>query len=115
MAAKPDFRLGVVDDAKLLDYLLARSHPVGREKARYFRSIGFRPQTARALRRALLRHASQNPVAARLETAFGAKYVVEGPLEAPNGTYVMRSIWFVAHDAEAPKFVTAYPLRGAAR
>lgn len=112
MESKPNFDEAIVDDSKLLDYLLARTHPVGREKARYFRSIGFKRQFPDGLRRALLFHARENRVVALQQTRFGAKYVIEGPLEAPSGSYLVRTVWFVARHEAAPRLVTAYPLGG---
>lgn len=44
------------------------------------------------------------------ETEFGAKYVVEGPLIAPDGREIrMRAVRFVRSGEELPRLVTAYP------
>lgn len=99
-----------VNPAKLLDYLLSLSHPVGRTKAAYFRALGFRAEAPRELEAALLAHGRENPVASREATRFGSKYVVDGIFRAPNGERVeLRSIWFVELGAEVARFVTAYP------
>ena len=68
------------------------------------------------LTEALRRHAVENRVTASEETDFGSKYVVEGPLVAPDGRPVrMRSVWFVETGEEIPRFVTAYPWKGVGR
>ena len=38
----PNADAATVDDAKVRDYLLSPEHPVGRFKARVFRSAGYR-------------------------------------------------------------------------
>ncbi len=37
----PGNRDAVVQDGKLADYLLSETHPVGKAKAKYFRSLGY--------------------------------------------------------------------------
>lgn len=64
------------------------------------------------LAEALLRHAAENPVVEIVETAFGVRYVVEGILHAPDGrTPEVRAVWFMDLGADAPKLVTAYPIK----
>ena len=109
----PDFGAAIIDDRKLADYLLSPEHPVGREKSRFFRGLGFRPDRLADLREALRRHALAGAIVAREETAFGAKYVIDGPLAAPNGRNApVRVVWFVERDGVVVRFVTAYPSPG---
>jgi len=109
----PQVERAVIDDGKLADYLLSTEHPFGRAKARFFLGLGFQREAIGALKEALRRHAFQNRIAAREETNFGSKYVVEGPLLAPDGREVgIRSVWFVETGEAVPRFVTAYPWKG---
>ena len=39
--------------AKLLDYLLSETHPVGKSKAKYFRSLGFNETNIGSLKQGL--------------------------------------------------------------
>ncbi len=113
MSRIPNVERAVIDDRKLADYLLATGHPFGRGKARFFFGLGFRRGEIDQLREALRDHAAANPVATSEETEFGSKYVVEGPLVAPDGREVgIRAVWFVESGEEAPRFVTAYPWKG---
>ena len=101
-----------VDRRKLTDYLLSSAHPLGSAKSRFFSRLGFRPEEIDLLREALIAHAAANPVAAREVSAFGAKYVVDGPIESPSGRKVsIRAVWFAERDETIPRFVTAYPLK----
>jgi hypothetical protein len=38
---RPDFSAAVVDQGKVLNYLLSASHPAGRSRARFFAQMGF--------------------------------------------------------------------------
>lgn len=60
---------------------------------------------------ALNQHACENEVARIEHSPFGQRYVVEGPIFAPDGrTPTIRAIWFIETGEEIPRFVTAYPL-----
>ncbi|MFQ5612045.1 MAG: DUF6883 domain-containing protein [Anaerolineae bacterium] len=46
-----------------------------------------------------------------MKLPFGTRYVVEGPMPAPDGrTPLVRSVWFIETRGQIPQFVTAYPL-----
>ncbi|MGE5597303.1 MAG: DUF6883 domain-containing protein [Hyphomicrobiales bacterium] len=78
------WRNATIDERKIRDYLLSDTHPVGRAKARFFRQFGFERQDPELLRGALLRHV-RAAGATTVETEFGTKYIVVGPLESPDG------------------------------
>ena len=112
----PHFERAVIDDRKLADYLLSTEHPFGRTKAQFFLGLGFRRDAIGTLNEAVRRHAVENRIAVSEETDFGSKYVVEGPLVAPDGRAVgIRAVWFVETGEAVPRFVTAYPWRGVGR
>jgi hypothetical protein len=109
----PQIEQGFVDERKIKDYLLAASHPAGKGKARFFIGLGFQQHQASGLQKALLEHAANNDIKSVMETQFGSKYVIEGLPAAPGGQFAqIRAIWFLESGAAAPRFVTAYPLRG---
>jgi hypothetical protein len=116
MAQLPDAQLAIVDPQKITDYLLVAGHPAGRAKAAFFQRFGFEIATWQTLRDALLEHGASAPVITAIDTPFGKKYILEGPLAAPDGRKPgVRTVWFVTARERAPKFVTAYPVPGAAR
>ena len=113
-AGLPNVPLASIDQRKITDYLLARSHPAGRAKAAFFHRFGFTAAAWPMLRDALLAHAQSAPVVATAETLFGKKYILEGPLVAADGRRPrVRAVWFIANGETTPKFVTAYPAPGA--
>ena len=98
-----------ISPAKLRDYLLNLRHPVGRAKARYFLSLGFRRNRWYELRNALLVHAAHGTVLALPPGPFGQRYLVRGTIQGPAGAAGrVLAVWIVA-EASAPRLITAYP------
>ena len=110
--ALPNRARTVVSEQKIVNYLLSETHADGRGKARFFSGFGFLVSDWQTLAAALRRHGAENPLVETVETAFGVRYVVEGQLHAPDGRRpTVRSVWFVERDGDAPKLVTAYPIK----
>jgi hypothetical protein len=102
-----------VPQEKVTDYLLSATHRDGKHKAAFFLAFGFRLEAWHELAEALLSHARQHEVAAQQASPFGVRYMVEGTLPAPDGRAPnVRTVWFVDTGETAPRFVTAYPLKG---
>jgi hypothetical protein len=106
----PGAETAVVPVEKLVGYLLSLSHPVGRSKAVFFRSLGYDETNADLLAVGLISIVADNEVIETETTAFGTKYAVEGPLVTPGGvTTTLRTVWMIRTGEAAPRFVTAYP------
>ncbi len=100
-----------VPTRKLTDYLLSETHAVGKSKAKFFRAVGFNESNVTLLKEGLLAIAQRQPVANVVQTAYGSKYVIDGPLQTPRGFVIhVRTIWIVENEATQPRFVTAYPI-----
>lgn len=107
----PNAESATVAERKLTHYLLNPAHPAGGSKAAFFLRFGFKVTEWRRLADVLLRHARENGVVATEETRHGTRYVVDGPLSAPDGTSLnVRSAWFIDSGAATARFVTAHPL-----
>ena len=107
----PGIEIAVIEERKVVAYLLAADHPEGASKAAFFEAHGFRREEWQALASALKDHARRHPVAEVSRSPFGTKHTVDGPLRSPDGRMPMvRAIWIVDSGAEFPRLVTAYPL-----
>lgn len=106
----PNAERATIDPAKLRDYLLSTTHPIGRFKARFFRSLGFVAERSEEFAEALrIQHLTQDAEAGP-STANGRKYVIRAILVGPTGqSATVVSVWFVPAGGEVPRFVTAYP------
>jgi hypothetical protein len=108
----PNAQSATVPERKVTHYLLNPAHPAGGSKARFFLCFGFAVADWRQMAEALVRHARENEVVAIEQTAHGTRYVVDGPLTAPDGSRLnIRSAWYInIGDGGGPCFVTAHPL-----
>ena len=99
-----------IDPAKVRDYLLSPTHPVGRFKAVVFQALGYKAEDWETLRNDLLGLAREQEAVPGQTSTFGQKYEVSGTLRGPNGREAkFTSVWLVTADGEAPRFVTAFP------
>lgn len=107
----PNAENALVEDAKLLGYLLNHDHPHGTHKARYLGRFGFSSDNLDAARSALLKHGRSYDIARVVQTGYGPRYAVEGVLETPDqrNPYV-RTVWQMDNGEVAPRLITAYPL-----
>jgi hypothetical protein len=107
----PSHENAVIPQRKIAEYLLSSSHRDGRHKAAFFIQFGFSPERWEEMALALRRHAADNEVAKQEDSPFGIRYVIEGPLIAPDGRMpVVRVVWFISTSETTPNLVTAYPL-----
>lgn len=106
----PNAHLAVIDREKITDYLLNPAHPDNGGKARFFKGMEYSTDEWAVLAQALRAHAVRTPVARRIESKHGRKYVLEGPLTTPSGRPVnVRTVWIIDRGSQTPRLVTAYP------
>lgn len=106
----PKYEKAVIDNEKILNYLLSDTHPVGKFKAKFFRSLGFDEKNANLLKNGLLQIFSDGTVTKTINTPFGVKYIIEGFLPTPVGKSVnIVTVWIIERGEDFPPFVTAYP------
>ena len=106
----PGAERAVVDPAKVRDYLLSASHPVGRFKAQFFVALGYSQDRWALLAADLTRHATDGEAQDGDASPYGRKFEVRGNLVGPNGRgAVVVAIWIILHGTDSPKFITAFP------
>ena len=107
----PNAHLAIVEEEKILGYLLNSSHRYGASKARFFAGFGFRLGDWGVLARALREHGQRCEVSTERATGFGPRYELDGPLNTPDGrTPRVRTVWQLDLGQVAPRLITAYPL-----
>ena len=99
-----------IDPAKLRDYLLSSTHPIGRFKARFFGALGFSADNWQELADAFrLQHLTQDAEPGEADP-HGQKYTIRAIPVGPNGQAAsVMSVWFLPKGGPFPRFVTAYP------
>ena len=100
----------IIEPGKLRGYLLSRTHPVGRFKAIFFRSLGYSVSRWQVLEADLRAHLVANEPEAEQVTPYGRKFVVRGSIVGPSGrTAELVTVWTILAGEDVPRFVTAYP------
>jgi hypothetical protein len=106
----PHADLALIEQAKVADYLPDPEHPENGGKVGFFLALGFRQEEWPKLATALRRAAADHPVAKKMVSPHGEKYVLEGPLETPGGKKTtVRAVWIIDAGLAVPRLVTAYP------
>ncbi len=83
-----------VDQAKIVDYLLNPAKSRG--KAEFFLRFGFSPTRWREMADALKQHGRDGWLAAVVESAYGTRYSIDGPLATSDGRKPsVRSVWIL--------------------
>jgi hypothetical protein len=99
----------LVEDGKLLGYVLNPDHPIGRHHALLFdKLLGVDRTNAVVLREALLRAAENEEVLRDSVTPFGRKYQMRFELCGPLGTKQVIAVWITEHGQDRPRLVTCY-------
>jgi hypothetical protein len=100
----------IIGVAKIRDYLLSTSHPIGRFKALFFFRLGYATDEWEILERdlrALLAGAENHR---SVQGPHGVKHIVTGTLTGPNGMIAeVTTVWIVLNEEASMRFVTAYP------
>jgi hypothetical protein len=106
----PEAQRAVIPPAKIRDYLLSTSHPVGRFKALFFASLGYTSGNWRRLEKDLLDLAGSGDAELGKNTPYGQKYEIRGTLNDPSGRSAgVMTVWIVLLGGDVPQFVTAFP------
>ena len=98
-----------IDERKVRGYLLSRSHPIGRFKARVFAALGFDETNAPAFVAEIRRVAASTEVDGVEDFEFGRKYTVLGELNGPGGSARVLTVWFQPRGEADVRLVTVVP------
>jgi len=100
----------VIDPAKVRDYLLSATHPVGRFKAAFFFALGYSADRWEVLRDDILALARTGIASPGQPSPYGRKLELDGILTGPSGRSVpVRTVWIFRLEEQFPRFVTVLP------
>lgn len=105
----PNGDQAIVEDRKLLDYVLNPTHPVGRHHALLFdRLLGITSQNYLALKEALVQGAKEQGVEPGRPSEHGRKFNMRLEMSGPKGTKNVVAVWLIEQGTEHPRLVTCY-------
>ena len=103
----PAAERAVIAPAKIRDYRLSTSHPVGRFKAPFFASLGYTIANWPRLEEDLLAVSGDAELGKR---SLRQKYEIRAILRGPSGRSAgVLTVWIILFGGDAPQFVTAFP------
>jgi Domain of unknown function (DUF6883) len=106
----PEAQHAVIAPAKIRDYLLSTSHPVGRFKAPFFASLGYTNANWPRLEEDLRDLAVSGDAELGKRNPYGQKYEIRGILRGPSGRSAgALTVWIILFGGDALQFVTAFP------
>jgi len=106
----PNADRAVVEDAKIRDYLLSPTHPVGRFKSVFFVALGFSADRWELPRDALLELAAPPTLLRARPAHSGSSLKSRAILQGPTGRQAdVVTAWMVSNGQDFPHFITAYP------
>jgi hypothetical protein len=100
-----------VEKRKIIDYLLNKEKSRG--KAAFFSAMGFDVSQWEVLAHALKSQAISGIISSAVESPYGTRYTVDGPIETPDRRTPMpriRTVWVEEPHCPEWRLVTAYPL-----
>ncbi len=106
----PAAERSVIEAAKIRDYLLSTSHPVGRFKTPFFTGLGYTRANWPRLEADLRNLAVTGDAQHGQPSPYGQKYEIRGILKGPSGKSAkILTVWIILVGGDAPQFVTAFP------
>jgi len=106
----PNSENAYIDAAKIREYILSSTHPIGRFKAALFYKLGYSQEKWEQLELDIRQQHLPLDAEPITQSQYGTKYAIKGIVKTPNGGKVLlRSIWIILEGDETPRFVTIYP------
>jgi len=98
-----------IDDRKLMDYCLSESHPIGKHKAKVFKSaLGFSVEHFPRLKEIILQAVLEKEANFTESNQYGELYVVDIEVENPPDKALVRTSWIVRFDEDFPRLTSCY-------
>jgi hypothetical protein len=106
----PNAERAIVDERKVREYLLSKSHPIGRFKAAFLARAGFDAANWVDLRSAILDRARNGEAILGEASEYGQKYSISGILRGPSGIALeVTTVWILPTPGAPPRLVTVFP------
>lgn len=106
----PNADNALIEQAKLVDYLLNTQHRRGASKAHVLHSFGYNPAQWQQLADDLRQYHCTADVTATRETPYGMRYEIRAILVTPSGRHItLRSVWQIDSGSSAPRLLTLFP------
>jgi uncharacterized protein YuzE len=100
-----------IDDRKLLNYCLSEEHPVGKHKARVFKSaLNITIENYLYLKESIETAVLMNDAVFVETTEYGDIYCVDFELTNPPKSSIVRTSWIIKSEENFPRMTSCYVL-----
>jgi hypothetical protein len=104
----PNAARAIIDERKVREYLLSKSHPIGRFKAALLARAGFEAANWVDLSSALFDLARSGEAILGETSEYGQKYSISG--RGPSGIALeVTTVWILPTPEAPPRLVTVFP------
>ena len=108
MVLLPNYTNAYIDIQKLKDYCLNEDHPIGKHKARIFKSfLSFSLTDAEKFLELIKEGLKSNEVVIGKNDVYGQRYFVDMKISNFDKEAIVRTAWIVVEN-ENPRLVTCY-------
>ena len=105
----PNIENAYIDDRKLIDYCLSETHPIGKHKARVFKSaLNFSLENFQDLKKVILSEIFEREAVITEINQYGTLYVVNINVENPPKYAFVRTSWIIKIDENFPRLTSCY-------
>ena len=107
----PTGDVAIIEIAKIRDYCLSVTHPIGKHKARVFSSVlGMTAAHVEELLAALATAARDENADTGVADEYGTRYIIDFELKYGERSADIRSCWIIRTGESVPRFVTCFIL-----
>lgn len=105
----PNAEKAFVDDQKLIDYCLSDSHPIGKHKAKVFKSaLNYGLENFTELKNAILAGVNTERATLTHSNQYGNYYVLDLWIMNHPKQARVRTSWIVKRDEDFPRLTSCY-------
>lgn len=106
----PNADSAIIDEQKVVGYLLNTEHRRGGSKAALLLHFGYDPSDWQRLAEDLRRDHLSAEAESVKTTPYGTRFDIRAPVATPSGrTVFLRSIWQIDAGLSAPRLITLFP------
>jgi predicted transcriptional regulator len=108
MILLPNYKNAYIDIQKLKDYCLNENHPIGKHKARVFKSIlSLTIEDAERFVGLIVKGLKSNEATVGKNDIYGQRYFVDMKIINFDREAIVRTAWIIA-DGDNPRLITCY-------
>lgn len=110
MEKLPNAENAIINIRKLRNYCLNPNHPVGKHKAKVFKTVlGIGQSDAELLKELIIASLPDHPAELNFSDTYGTRYTVNLKIRILNNKeHIFTTGWIIRYDENFPRLITCY-------